>query len=250
MAGTATPASRTALVAGGTGALGREIVSALQSADIAVAVHWRSNRDEAELLAAQHPSSFAVGANLTDADSVDALFASVESVAGAPSILVNTVHPSGLIPDDVASTPPRALERELDGLRIHHLLCSRAIPAMRADGYGRIVYIGGASTHRPVCGFGAFAATKAAASTLTRYIADECGRDGITANTIAPGRLVDSVDVLEEEHAAESERLLARTALGRFDTMREVASMVLALTTPGFSSVTGQTLWMAGGESL
>jgi NAD(P)-dependent dehydrogenase (short-subunit alcohol dehydrogenase family) len=246
-------AGRAALVAGGSGQLGAEVARSLAAAGAAVVVHHHTNRAAAEAVAAACPRAVAIGADLTVAAEVDALFATAEAALGEPvSVLVNAADPGGSEAAPVAELAPAQLERHLQGVRAHHLLCARAVPAMRAAGFGRIVFVSGALMARPAEGLAAYGAAKAAASTLTRYLALEEGRHGITANVVAAGRIVAPGEPEPAEpHLRElAARLLERMALKRFPTYAEVAETIVALTLPALSPVTGQTLWVTGGEPI
>ena len=148
----------------------------------------------------------------------------------------------------VAESDRAHLSGQLAAVGDYAALCRRAVPAMRAQRWGRIVYVAGALISRPHPGLGAYGAAKAAAAVLTRYLALEEGREGITANIVAPGRVYDPADELDELHRDLSAQLLERTALGRFPTASEVAGAIgLLITSP---QLTGQTLWVTGGEPI
>jgi NAD(P)-dependent dehydrogenase (short-subunit alcohol dehydrogenase family) len=244
---------RVALVAGGSGRLGAEVARGLAAAGAAVAVHYRGNRAAAQDAAAACAHGVALGADVTDAAAVDGLYAAAQRALGAPvTVLVNAADPGGHEAAPVAELAPEELDRHLSGVRAHHLLCARGIPAMRAAGFGRIVFVSGALMARPAGGLSAYGSAKAAASTLTRYVALEEGRHGITANVVAPGRIVapDEPEPSEPHLRALADRLLERMALQRFPTYAEVAETIGALTLPSLSPVTGQTLWVTGGEPI
>jgi len=243
---------KVAFVAGATGALGQEISRELARLGASVAVHCRSDRAGADALAASLPGTHTVvQGDLSDPASLDAAFTSTEDTLGPVGILVNTTHAShGIVP--VAELTREILDSQFGSVVVHAALCARAVPGMRAAGWGRVVYISGALMSRPYPGFGAYGAAKAAATTLTRYLSLEEGRNGITANIIAPGRVVDpelSVD-LDEARQALSDRLLERTALGVFPSPTEVAQVVSMLVGPGSSALSGQTMWVTGGEPI
>lgn len=240
-----------ALVAGGTGPIGRAVVRQLASLGYRVAVHYRSRAATAEDLVASLPGEHvAVGADLSDPDALDAAVGRAEKELGPVAVLVNAAHPAGWIPAPVADTTAADLSAQLAAVAQHAALCARVVPGMRAAGGGRIVYVSGALMARPVAGLGAYGAAKAAATVLTRYLALEEGRHGITANIVAPGRVADPDDdrELTPEQAALSARLLATMALNDFPTPDEVAGAVLTLVRSG--AITGQTLWITGGEPI
>ncbi|GAA2245447.1 SDR family oxidoreductase [Herbiconiux moechotypicola] len=245
-------AGEVAFVAGATGSLGREIVRELARLGATVVVHCRRDRAGAEALAESLPGShLVVQADLSDPAALDAAFAEVENTVGPVTVLVNTTHEShGVVP--VAELTPEILDSQFGSVKVHAALVGRVVPGMRAHGWGRIVYISGALMSRPYPGFGAYGAAKSAATALTRYLSVEEGRNGITANVVAPGRVVDPADdePLDATRQALSDRLLERTALGVFPSPLEVAQVVSMLVGPGSAALTGQTMWVTGGEPI
>lgn len=242
---------RTAFVAGSTGPVGRAVVTALVAAGARVGVHHRSDASGAAGLVSALPGeALAVRAELTDPASVDLAVAAVEAAFGPVALLVNAAHPRHREHRAVADLTPGDLADQFAGVTAHAALCARVVPGMRQQGFGRIVYVSGALMARPAPGNGAYGAAKAAASVLTRYLALEEGRHGITANVVAPGRIVDPAheEHLSPERADLARRLLERMALPTFPSPAEVADSVLALL--GSGAVTGQTLWVTGGEPI
>ncbi len=241
---------RVALVAGGSGPIGAAAARALTAAGATVAVHYRGRRAAAEEVVAACGRGIAIGVDLADEAAVDALVGEVEARLGAVTVLVNAAHPAGTGAAGVADMDGAFLDRHLDGLRAHHLLCRRVVPGMRAAGFGRVVFVSGALMQRPAEGMGAYAAAKAGATALTRNLALEEGRHGITANVVAPGRVAEPDEPEPEDPRLRelSARLLERMALKRFPTPAEVAETIVALTLPSLSPLTGQTLWTTGGE--
>jgi NAD(P)-dependent dehydrogenase (short-subunit alcohol dehydrogenase family) len=235
-----------ALVAGATGAIGRHVVAELATAGAAVAVHYRRGIETANALVAAHPGSVAVAADLPGEAVTDALFTEVEARLGPVTILVNAVDPGVPTPTPVADLSDDGLAGCLAGVHVHHQLCRRAIPAMRDAGHGRIVVLAGATMDRPAAGMAAYASGKAAASVLTRYLALEEGRHGITANIVAPGRVTEPDAPEPNDPALRRLSVAAReaSALGRFPTPLEVARTVTALASPGLAHLTGQTVYV------
>lgn len=249
---TADLAGRVALVTGATGTIGRAVCAELAGRGATLAIHCRRDRAGADRLAAELPGEhLVVQADLSDAIALDAAFAAMKRTVGPASIVVNTAHESHA-PIPVAELTTHELDDQFRSVTAHVALCARAIPAMRRAGWGRIVYISGALMSRPYPGFGAYGAAKAAATTLTRYLALEEGRAGITANIVAPGRVVDAAEEgeLDEVRQALSDRLLERTALGAFPSPLQVAQVVGMLVGAGSESLSGQTMWVTGGEPM
>lgn len=245
-------AGRVAFVAGGTGAIGREVVRRLAAAGASVAVHAGSRRQDAETLAAGLPRALGVAGDLTKPGEVDRIFAEVEDALGPVDLLVNTVHPRPGGPVPIADLDDSLLDAHLDGARLHLALCRRALPGMRRGHYGRIVFISGALMTRPVAGMAAYGAAKSAGTVLTRYLALEEGRNGITANVVAPGRVCepDAPEPADPAMRAVADALRARMALEQFPTPADVADVAVGLTLPHSDQLTAQTLWVAGGEPI
>ncbi|WP_306205450.1 SDR family NAD(P)-dependent oxidoreductase [Actinoplanes sp. RD1] len=214
-----------AVVAGGTGPIGKAVASRLAAAGFQVAVLAR--------------------ADLAD---VDSAITGIEQSLGPVGVLVNAAHPRLHTPAPVASIDPADLAAHLGAVQLHAALCARVVPGMRSAGWGRVVYLSGALMARPVAGRGAYGAAKAAASVLTRYLALEEGRHGITANIVAPGRVADPGEELSPEQEALAERLRETLALPDFPDPDDVADAVHTLVNLG--ALTGQTLWVTGGEPI
>lgn len=254
-------AGRTALVVGGTGVIGARVCARLAALGATLLVHCRSSIADAERIIAADPAAGGtasggsaghriVQADLEDAEGLADLAEAVET-AGGVDILINAVH-LGSGTSEVVAFDSAQLRTHLESVVLHAALSGMVVPGMRVRGAGRIVYISGALMTRPAPGMGGYGAAKAAASTLTRYLALEEGRAGITANIVAPGRVVDpdAPRELDPEWARLADALVARTALGRFPTPDDVAHAVVGLTLPSASGITGQTVWVTGGEPI
>lgn len=246
-----TSPDRVALVAGATGPIGRATARQLAARGWNVALHYNSSRARAEALAEAIGARARVfGADLTAPDAAAALVSEV-SRWGSLAALVNTVHPVESTPAPVADLGAGVLASQLAAVELHASLCAAVVPGMRANGGGTIVYVAGALMTRPAPGFGAFGAAKAAAATLTRYLALEEGRNGIRANIVAPGRVApDEPEELDDEWRALELELLARTALGGFPTSDDVARSIATLVGDDGAMLTGQTIWVTGGEPI
>ena len=121
-----------------------------------------------------------------------------------------------------------------------------ALPYLRKSKSPRIVNIastealGATALHSP------YAAAKAGVTGLTRALAVELGRDGITVNCICPGPIETAMTArISDEHKATYAR--RRTALGRYGCPEEVAHMTLSLCLPAASFLTGAVIPVDGG---
>lgn len=135
-------------------------------------------------------------------------------------------------------------------LRTPLLLTQAFLPTLRACGHGRIVNMSSRAalgkTNRVV-----YSATKAGMVGLTRTLALELGRDGITVNAIGPGPI--ATELFKQSNpdgAPQTQRILDSVAVGRIGTPEDVARAVLFFLAPENGFVTGQMLYVCGGVTL
>ena len=179
----------------------------------------------------------------------------VESI-GRVDILVNNaggvVGRVGKPLEDVSDDDWREI---VDANLTTTFVCTRAVvPAMKANGYGRIVNISsGAGRSVSLTGIQAYASAKAGQLGFTRQTAHELGPFGITVNSIAPGFVLSNPTSISqwESYGPEGQsRLLERIAVRRLGTPRDIANGVLFFADEESSWVTGQVLSIDGGHAI
>lgn len=223
---------RVSVVTGATRGIGRAIAMALQENGSRVAA--------LDLEAPQDDNILGLTCDVTDPDSVDAAFATVERELGTVSVLVVNAGIYPISPFEQTSLElwRRTLDVNLTG---GFLCCRRVLPAMRSQGYGRIVTIGSsagkAGGARSVA---AYAASKAGLMTMTKSIANEYAAHGITANTLAPA-------LIDTEMISGMRDLVSRIPVGRFGTPEEVAALVCFLASAHAGYITGEVTDINGG---
>ena len=202
-------------------------------------------------LRAEDIEAFGVPADLTDSSQAGLLVHSTLQHFGQLDVLVNNAGMTSVTdPADShtdATTMSDAvwragISRNLDTA---FFVTRAALRPMLAAGYGRVVNV--ASVTGPVMamvGNADYGAAKAGMVGLTRSLAVEVGRSGITVNAVCPGWITTGSQT-EHEHAQG-----LRTPVGRSATPDEVASAVLWLATPSASYVTGQAVVVDGGNSI
>jgi len=131
-------------------------------------------------------------------------------------------------------------------LTAHQRTIRAALPWLRQSKCPRIVNIASTEALGATALHSAYSAAKAGVTGLTRSLAVELGRDGITVNCICPGPITTAMTarIPDEQKAIYARR---RTALGRYGDPEEVAHMTLSLCLPAASYITGATIPVDGG---
>jgi len=131
-------------------------------------------------------------------------------------------------------------------LTAHQRLVRAALPHLRRSASPRIVNIASTEALGATARDSAYAAAKAGVTGLTRALAVELGRDGITVNCICPGPILTGMTAAIPE-ADRTTFARRRTALGRYGRPEEVAHMTLSLALPAASYITGAVIPVDGG---
>lgn len=244
---------RTALIYGGSGLIGAAVSRRLYESGAKVAVHYHYGREKAETLARSlDPAgerAIAIGCDIADSKTVDAATRHVVDRFGSLDIVVNAVH-APFDPKSVAESDVSDWHPHLEALTGYFNVCKAGLPYMHAAGCGRIVYISAALAVRHAPGCAMYSTVKEGLNAFSRTLAMEEGKNNITVNIVAPGR----VDNCDSESGGEwddmSEKFLSLCPLGRFATSRDVSSAVLYLVSETGDGITGQTLFVTGGEIM
>lgn len=196
----------------------------------------------------------AVTADVSKRSDVDALFAHTNETLGAPTILVaNAGITQSIAFEDISEAE---WDRMLSvNLRSVYLCCQAALPAMKAQQFGRIVFVS-SMVARDGGGFGAchYAAAKAGMLGLARALAREVAPFNITINSVTPGSI--DTDILKGRTAARGKSVedyqrerVAKTPLGRLGGASDVADAIHYFATRGDFS-TGAIIDVNGGRFM
>ena len=118
---------------------------------------------------------------------------------------------------------------------------------MLERGYGRIVNIASLNSFVSLSEVAAYAASKSGVVSLTRSLAVEWSKRGVTVNAIAPGVVRTTLNADLLDNTARGQELLMRTPMGRFGRTEELVGAAVYLCSDAASFVTGQTLVVDGG---
>lgn len=243
-------ASQVVLVTGAGRNLGRTIAREAAAGGARVGVNVRSDAEAADRVVRELEQAGGTALTLIgDVGVEDEAIAVVDRCTRELGPVTSVIHSAayrshGELVDLELAEWRRPRQVTLDAA---FLLVRATLPAMRAAGFGRFVFIGGSAMVNALpIGHGHVATAKAALRGLVRAIAQEAGRDGITANVVSPG-VIDTEARASVVPTYGGWNPVDASALGRMVSMHEVASLCLHLCRPEGAIVTGQTINADGG---
>ena len=239
----------TVLVTGAASGMGRAtaLVFAAEGANVAVTdISAEATRAVASEIASRGGSAKAWTLDVADRDNITDVVDDLAANFGGLDIVVNNAGISVRVAIDDDGYDEAWARGLAVMLTAHQRTIRAALPYLRKSKSPRIVNIastealGATALHSP------YSAAKAGVVGLTRSLAVELGRDGITVNCICPGPILTGMTArISNDHKAIYAR--RRTALGRYGEPEEVAHMTLSLCLPAASFLTGAVIPVDGG---
>ena len=244
---------RVALVTGASRGIGRAIAVRLSAQGLRVALLARDRAQLDETAAACAGPTMVLPADVTSAEAIDAAFADVEAAWGPVEVLV--ANAGSAISGRLERTSDEDWQRIIDlNLTAPFRCVRRAIPAMRAARWGRIVVIASVAAHVGEPYIAAYTASKHGVLGLVRSAAAELAREGVTVNAVCPGyvdtpmtdaTIANIVATTNRTEEQAREALARKQPIGRLIRPDEVADAVWFCV--GSEAVTGQSITVDGG---
>ncbi|WP_206611138.1 3-oxoacyl-ACP reductase FabG [Halobacteriovorax sp. HLS] len=236
------------VVTGGTRGIGRGVVESFLKSGATVIATYASNDNAAQAFKeelAQFGDKLALRKfDVSKEGEVLAFYEEVEQSFSKIDILVNN---SGIRKDNVlALMPEEDWSRVMDiNLKGTFLMSKGAIPVMMRNRFGRIINMSSVGGSLGLAGQANYAASKAGQVALSKSLAKEVGKKGITINNICPGFI--ETELIADLPAEQVKEYKKQVPLRRFGKVEEVSNAVLFLSSEESGYITGTTLEISGG---
>jgi NAD(P)-dependent dehydrogenase (short-subunit alcohol dehydrogenase family) len=240
---------KVAVITGGTSGIGRAMSIGLADAgaDVIATARRQQQVDEtATEIEARGRKTLRLASDVCDRASLEALLAAALEKFGKVDILINCAGRTKRTPTLTV------LEEEWAGIIDTNLTgtlraCQVFGKHMLERGYGRIVNIASLTSFVAFHEVAAYGASKAGVISLTRSLAVEWSKQGVTVNAIAPGVFRTALNSAFLDGTPRGQELLMRTPMGRFGKTEELVGAAVFLASDASAFVTGQILAVDGG---
>ncbi len=244
---------KTALITGSSQGIGKEIALALAEAGADIIVHYRAEKDLADLAVSEikrfNVNSVSVHADLSDIQSPDRIFEESRTFSKSVDILI--LNASVQIRKKWQDITPEEFHLQINvNLRSSLMLIQKFIPLMKQQGWGRILTIGSVQQKRPHPDMLVYSASKAALANMVKSLAVQLAPEGININNLAPGVIGTgrNRDVLND--LVYLEKAKSKIPLGYIGDAGDCAGLALLLCTDAGKYITGEDIYVDGGMNI
>lgn len=244
---------KVALVTGGSGGLGRVHCLSLAAAGFKVAVAAHTHFDKAnavvEQIKASGKQAMALKLDVANMDEVNETVSVIEKTLGPVDVLVNNAATGIVRAMTIAKMTVKDWERDVAvNLTGPFKTIKRCLPGMMERGWGRIINISSIAGTMGGAGQCSYAATKAGLIGLTKTVALEAARKGVTCNAIVLG-VIDG-GAFHSVAPEFQDRIVKSMAMRRAGTPQELSNVVVFLASEESSYITGEAIEVSGGAGL
>lgn len=249
---------KTVLVLGGGGGLGSAIAHAFaaEEARIAIADYESASVERvARDLISRNVEVLGLNWDLSDLDAIDENINTIERTFGPVDVLVNIT--GGPPPTSAAGQSPSLWTKSFTSMVLSVIaITDRVLPGMKKSGWGRVITSTSSGVIAPIPNLGISNSLRLSLVGWSKTLAREVARNGVTVNTVVPGRIATKrIRFLDEEKAKREGRKVEEVEaestgtipLGRYGQPEEYADAVIFLASTQASYITGTTLRVDGG---
>jgi 3-oxoacyl-[acyl-carrier protein] reductase len=242
-----------ALVTGGTRGIGLSASRFFARAGAAVAMVYRSRKEEAKAALAQVSTggarARAIRADISrEKDCERAVRETIRSLGGLHFLVNNAgIWPGGNVEDIPVGEWDEAFAVNMRGT---FLATKLAVPVFKKQGFGRIVNVSSTAGQRGEAGHSHYAATKGAVISFTKSLATELGPSGITVNAVAPGWVDTEMSASELSRGKRRREIEEGIPTRRVSTADDIGAAIVFLCSEYARNINGEILNINGGSVL
>lgn len=239
---------RTVCITGATGGIGEAIARRFAAEGYELVLHYHQNDEKAEslkkALEKKGQNVYVLKGDLSDAASLDTMLKSLDDNNVAVDVLINN---AGIkIDAPIEAMTDQAFENVM---RINvngpWMLMKRLVPKMKKAGYGRIINITSGVAKDGNLNQTNYGASKAALENITKSLAREVGKDGITVNAVAPGLI--ETEMTKDVDSEHKKAYIKRVPINRLVETEDVAQACAFFADEKSGAISGQILGVNGG---
>ena len=240
---------KTALITGGSSGLGESIALALGLAGAEVVIVARREgvlQEAADRMRSHGVKVSSYVANLSDLEAAKNLSDQVMDISGKVDILVNAAGIN--LREPFGDVSPQSWQEQLNVQLAAPFFITQALaPQMQSRNWGRVINIASLQSFRAFANSAPYGAAKGGVVQLTRAIAQEWSKSGITCNAIGPGFFPTALTAPVFNNPGLVKMHAEKTAIGRNGELNDIYGLAIFLASDASAYITGQTIMLDGG---